>query len=185
MAHTGTHTHFHKCVNEHTWACECNMQCSKANWQTRSFIHTLTHMHIHSVCSVTLSDMWSVQNTSNKTMDDSYEVCVCACVCLTVSGVKHNAWPSAWQILAGALDPDHTRTGRENNCVNTHLHKYTCTTHMHTCTCNNVGGKLCFNSFFLSFEAYFGIALYFTTWNHMKTWYWFSAWTCCLLMQQD
>lgn len=50
---------------------------------------------------------------SYNTMDDSYEVCVC--VSLIVSGLKHNAWLAAQQILAQAQDPDHIHTGSENN----------------------------------------------------------------------
>lgn len=48
-----------------------------------------------------------------------------------MSGVKHNVWPTAWQILAEALDPDHTHAGSENNSMRTHPHKHTDYTHAH------------------------------------------------------
>lgn len=102
------------------------MQCSKAIAQ----VDRCLLPHTYSPC--VLGHIWSGKSMSNNTMDDSFEVCVC--VSLIASGVKHNAWPAAQQILAEALDPDHIHTGSENSSwihtnkhiQNTHAHMYQC-----------------------------------------------------------
>lgn len=113
----------HTCVLKHGYG--GNTPCSEKIAQSGRCAFPLTLSHTHNVRSVTLGyigQSWVHLTAKWK---------IFLWVCLIMSGVKHNVWPTAWQILAEALDPDHTHAGSENNSMRTHPHKHTDYTHAH------------------------------------------------------